>query len=145
MIEIRRPSRKECEDVKELIFGFKEFDIENSAFIFDGEKILGAADFKSDGKTALLNNLLVVENQEFLIDGLIKALINIADVRNHDYFAVKKEKREEFYIKIGFEKIQNQMEFDGMKMKESDYLYAKLPEFFQTSCSCDGGKKIELW
>ncbi|SHJ80039.1 hypothetical protein [Tepidibacter formicigenes] len=136
------------EDLKkiETILEEKNIDIknikENYLAVYDKDNILGFGGYD------LLNNIAVLKvidifdkNMENILkDGLIKSLLNLADINGIRIFMIKKDKNISFYKNIGFVELDNRDFILNLDINEEEYIYINLLEFFKNPCK--GNKHI---
>ena len=139
MIEITRAKAEDFDVIsKELLnheIGIS--DLENTMAIYDGNRVLGAAKYKREEITAFLEYMVVFEGGPFLNklkDGLIKSLLNMADLEGVKIFLIPKDYDEDFYKKLRFKELSDRDFVLSVDMDYSKYIYTKLPEFFEHAC-----------
>ena len=139
MIEITRARAEDFDSIsKELLKrGIEISNLENTMAIYDGKNLLGAAKYKREEITAFLEYMVVFEGGPFLDklkDGLIKSLLNMADIEGVKIFLIQKDADEDFYKKIRFKELSDRDFVLSMDVDYSRYIYTKLPEFFEHAC-----------
>lgn len=122
---------------------------ENCMVIYDGTEITGIASYERHGSIAILENLkiLTLDSGERLKDGLIRALLNMADLQGVRIFIIEKAEDFSFYEKMGFKSIAQRDFVMPAELREKikgddTHIYTMLPDFFEQGCkSCSGCKK----
>lgn len=122
--------------------------ISNCMIAYERGKPLAAAGFFSEDIDALIEFVVVCKNHhgEYLGDGIIKALLNLADKKGIKRVYVKGEELYPFFHKVGFEKMDKEA-FKGVippviseqLMKAEWVSVAILPDFFMKACRSTKG------
>ncbi len=138
MITICKAKTEDIEKIKKILEN-EGVDFENIKedflVVYEKNKILGLGGYKKIENVGILNYLRILEkNMELVLkDGLIKALLNLADLNKIKVFLVKKEDDEMFYKKIGFNALESRDFILNISLQEK-YLYIKLADFFNHPC-----------
>ncbi|OPJ57211.1 GNAT family N-acetyltransferase [Alkalithermobacter paradoxus] len=137
MLKITRIN-KEDKSVVESILN-RELDtqsLHNLLAIYDDKNILGCASYKTEDGIAYLKDFIVLDktSEGILKDGLIKSLLNLADLNGIKLFLIKKDINEKFFKKIGFMDLSEREFIVSENLKDEEYIYAILPDFFNTAC-----------
>ncbi len=108
---------------------------------YENEELLGFGGYEIKNSIAFLSTINVFDKNIELVlkDGLIKSLLNMADINGINIFMVKKWDQIDFYKRIGFNELSNKDFLLDIDMNENEYLYIKLAEFFKNPCK--GNKK----
>lgn len=109
---------------------------ENILCAYEKEKLLGFAGYKIESNIAFLSTINIFDNTLELVlkDGLIKSLLNRADLNGINIFMVKKYNAINFYKNIGFNELDNRDFLLEIDINENEYLYLKLADFFKNPC-----------
>jgi len=151
MFSIRETKEKDLLSLKEL-FEKHNLDLNssmggltNSMVIIDGNEYIGFASYKTlDNSEAVINVLFIDEmrRKELLGDGLLKAILNLADKRGVTLmYAISNGETYGFFDKVGlkstdydiFKQVNKNFPFIDYD-KEVKVVSAKLPDFFETAC-----------
>lgn len=140
MITIRREQKiDKIKEIKQEI----EIDIAKEVvFVMeDNDQIMGFGSYeKIDEKSAVLTNIEAFEGGFMVEDGIFRALLNDADLKGISWFFVKKECKKSFLQEIEFEDSIFDNSMLKLEIDISEYLYTKLPDFFQKPCKSCGKK-----
>ena len=103
---------------------------------YENEKLLGFAGYEIKSNIAFLSTINIFDKtlEMVLKDGLIKSLLNMADINGINIFMVKKCNTINFYNNIGFNELDNRDFLLGIDINENEYLYLKLADFFKNPC-----------
>jgi len=109
---------------------------QNILCAYEKEKLLGFAGYKIKSNIAFLSTINIFDNtlESVLKDGLIKSLLNRADLNGINIFMVKKHNEINFYKNIGFNELDNRDFLLEIDINENEYLYLKLADFFKNPC-----------
>ncbi|MBB6216669.1 amino-acid N-acetyltransferase [Anaerosolibacter carboniphilus] len=118
--------------------------IENSMVAYEGSSPLAAAGYEAFGSVAILRFLIVHRDhqREYLGDGIVKALLNLADRRGIQLMLTDALDCAGFLKKVGFEELSEDQKGDiGVQQviknnlnPQHTLLAAKLPDFFLKAC-----------
>lgn len=155
MISISVPLEDELSRIKELLrkenielFNLNSI-LDNSMVISEDSNIVGYANYillnEKHSNIGLIDKIIIKKEfrNQYLGDGLIKALLNLADSRGiNTIYSISSIEESHFYKNVGFTKIDSLDESLISKIKEytmliekdSIILEAKLPDFFQRAC-----------
>ncbi len=124
-------------------------DIHNSMIVIEGENIIGYGSYipiKIEDDCIGIIDVILIKNEfrnQYIGDGLIKSLLNLADKKGiSKVYALSNKKESLFYKKLGFVKRDK---LDEALIKETslnnifleadtEVFEAKLPDFFNKAC-----------
>ncbi|WP_099189268.1 GNAT family N-acetyltransferase [Tepidibacter mesophilus] len=107
---------------------------QNILCAYENGELLGFAGYEIKENIAFLSTINIFDKSLDMVlkDGLIKALLNMADINGINIFIVKKCDEINFYKNIGFNNLNNEeVLFD---VDENEYLYLKIADFFKNPC-----------
>ncbi|MEJ8555456.1 GNAT family N-acetyltransferase [Tepidibacter sp. Z1-5] len=109
---------------------------QNILCAYENEKLLGFAGYEIKNNIAFLSTINIFDKtlEMVLKDGLIKSLLNMADLNGINIFMVKKYDQINFYRNIGFKELDNRDFLLGIDINKNEYLYLKLADFFKNPC-----------
>ncbi|WFD12146.1 hypothetical protein [Tepidibacter hydrothermalis] len=109
---------------------------QNILCAYENEKLLGFAGYEIKNNVAFLSTINILDKtlEGVLKDGLIKSLLNMADLNGINIFMVKKCDPINFYRNIGFKELENRDFLLEIDINENEYLYLKLADFFKNPC-----------
>ena len=141
MITISKVDKKDIDFILNSINdkGLKINDIkENFLVIYDNVNILGYGGFDVYNSICIMNSLEILDQSVDMImrDGLIKALVNLADLNKHKIFIIKKDEYEKFYNNLGFNELSNREFILELDLIDKEYIYADINNFFNQPCRC---------
>ncbi|SKC72833.1 GNAT family N-acetyltransferase [Maledivibacter halophilus] len=154
MINIRVPEEKDKNKIIDLLTSEKvnNFDLHNeilnnSMAVYDGDKILGYSSYKKlSNKNMALIDLLIVKQEyrgQYIGDGLIKAILNLADKRQiKKVYLISHGENSIFYEKAGLikrkiEDCKEIIKYIGNELGNEETVevfQAILPDFFNKAC-----------
>lgn len=154
MINIRVSEEKDKKKILKLLNEEKvEIDnldtekLKNSMVICDGEKIIGYSSYiKIPNLDIAFVDILVINSEyqgQYMGDGLIKALLNLADKRQiKKVYAIEESNNSSFFKKVGLTKRKFRVSDDIMKYFNKglaaneiiNVFEAILPDFFNKAC-----------
>jgi amino-acid N-acetyltransferase len=118
--------------------------LENSMIAYDGNVPLAAAGYEAFGSIAVLRFVIVHKDhqREYLGDGIVKALLNLADKRGTQLMLADAYDNAPFFKKVGFEELSDVQKSDmeiqqviESNLNSQHMLFAaKLPDFFLKAC-----------
>ncbi|MFT9496471.1 GNAT family N-acetyltransferase [Anaerosolibacter sp.] len=118
--------------------------LENTMVAYEGNIPLAAAGYESFGSVAVLRFVIVHKEhqREYLGDGIVKALLNLADKRGIELMLVDTQHCTEFFAKVGFQDLDEDQKSDvnisqiiNNNLNAYHKLFAaKLPDFFLKAC-----------
>ncbi|WP_248476587.1 hypothetical protein [Tepidibacter aestuarii] len=103
---------------------------------YENEELLGFAGYEIKNNIAFLSTINIFDKtlEMVLKDGLIKSLLNMADINGIKIFMVKECGQMNFYKNIGFDKLYNRDFLLDIDIDENEYSYIKLADFFENPC-----------
>lgn len=107
--------------------------ISNCMIAYDNKTPVAVAGFKQKQNVAFIKFVIVSKNRrrEYLGDGIVKALLNVADKKGINKVYVNADKDNLFFKEIGFQEVKKHCEsIDDFKM----VLEVTLPDYFLKSC-----------
>ncbi|QXM06060.1 GNAT family N-acetyltransferase [Crassaminicella indica] len=149
MLEIKSASQKEIYIIKKLIkesnLDIEEIEdyIKNCMVAYDNKQPVAAAGFIPIEDMAIIKFVVVSKNRrrEYLGDGIVKAILNLADKMGIKKVFVNTDKEEQFFIKLGFKEVAlEELKKDCSKghiinqLNEKKLLYVALPDYFLKAC-----------
>ncbi|KXZ39887.1 hypothetical protein SAMN05661008_00891 [Alkalithermobacter thermoalcaliphilus JW-YL-7 = DSM 7308] len=144
MLKIVKVNEKDIDKLNTLLKKSIETDmLDSSLVIYDNEEILGYASYKQKGNIAYLNDFFIFNEtmNNILKDGLIKSLLNLADINGIKLFLVEKNEDELFLKKIGFKDLSESELILDKDIQINKYLCAILPDFFDSACHSKNNNK----
>ncbi len=118
--------------------------LENAMIAYDGDVPLAAAGYEAFGSVAVLRFVIVHKDhqREYLGDGIVKALLNLADKRGIQLMLAYAEDYVAFFKKVGFEELSDVQKNDSTiqhvisstQPPQSKLYAARLPDFFLKAC-----------
>lgn len=121
--------------------------LNNSMVVCNGDKIIGYSSYIEIPNTniAFIDNLIIKSEYQgqYMGDGLIKSLLNLADKRQlKKIYAIEENNNSFFYKKVGLTKRQIKVSEDVLKyignnledIKTIKVFEAILPDFFNKAC-----------
>lgn len=114
---------------------------DNFLVVYENDSILGFGGYDVIESMAILKLLTITEKSMELIlkDGLIKALLNLADLSKIKIFIIKKDTDEKFYKNIGFKELENKDFILNIEMDDKKYIYINIDDFFNNPCKGNKG------
>ncbi|RKD27697.1 N-acetylglutamate synthase, GNAT family [Caminicella sporogenes DSM 14501] len=152
MIKIEIPSEKDKICISNLLYEckYKEINLDekinNSMAVYDGNDLIGFASYiyVEDDNMGIIDIIAVKEEfrGQYIGDGLIKALLNLADKRGiSKIYVISDSVNSLFFKKVGFTKrngsvYKNLRKYLSLNYDEGniEIFEAKLPDFFNKSC-----------
>lgn len=154
MINIRVAEEKDKKKIFALLDGEKiritNLDtgrLNNSMVVCDGDKIIGYSSYIEipNTKIAFMDSLIIKSEYQgqYMGDGLIKSLLNLADKRQlKKVYVIEENNNSSFYKKVGLTKREFKVSEDILKYIKNDLevnetikvFEAILPDFFNKSC-----------
>lgn len=133
MIEIKLVNDNIIKDILKLD---NNIDIENikenkdtCMVIVEKKDIYGYAYYIKQNEYAIIKEIKLFNNNKSLFDGLLKAILNLADLNLLQYVLVNKpDNYKDIYNNIGF----RDYNYNG----ETDYLCVNIKEYFEKECRC---------
>ncbi|SHH50187.1 GNAT family N-acetyltransferase [Tepidibacter thalassicus] len=115
---------------------------DNFLVVYEENDILGFGGYELLDNIAVLKIIDIFDKgmDSILRDGLIKSLLNLADINGIRIFMVKKDENVSFYKNIGFKDLKNRDFILNLDVNEDEYLYINILEFFTNPCR--GNKKV---
>jgi N-acetylglutamate synthase-like GNAT family acetyltransferase len=109
---------------------------QNILCAYENNQLLGFAGYEIKNNMAFLKTINVIDKTLGMVlkDGLIKSLLNMADINGINIFMVKKYDEMSFYKNIGFNDLNNRDFLLDINIDENEYLYIKLTDFFKNPC-----------
>lgn len=154
MLELTRIKPQDTQRLESILRenGIVKCSQENCMAIYDGSDITGIASFDRYESIAILENIAILSGDpgDRLKDGLLRALLNMADLQGIRIFIVEKGIDSAFYEKMGFKGISQREfvlpeELKGLIGDDNKHIYTLLPDFFEQGCkscnSCSGCNK----
>ncbi len=149
MLEIKVATAHEI-DIIQNILDHQQVDlhqlssyISNCMIVYDNENPVGTAGFIQNKDIAELQFVVIHQNRqrEYLGDGLIKSLLNLADRKGIKQVFVNPKAHPLFFKKVGFKKVSleelnlyNTLFSKSLAGKENQLLKVQLPDFFSSAC-----------
>lgn len=150
MLTIKIANQKDMPNIQDLISDhhFDEVNLEAMAdhcmIAYDNEMPVAAAGYESFGPIGILRFVVVRRDRqrEYLGDGILKAVLNLADKKGIRRIIAGTQHHGEFFKKVGFSKLNiQQHEDEAIKMfieknfgHDFSLWEAMLPDFFQKAC-----------
>ncbi|QEK12191.1 GNAT family N-acetyltransferase [Crassaminicella thermophila] len=144
MLEIKTASYDEIPVIEKFLkennFNIDQIEkyILNCMIAYDNKIPVAVAGFKQKKNVAIIEFVIVTKNRrrEYLGDGIVKALLNVADKKGIEKVYVNTDKSNLFFKKIGFKEVKNYCEYiDDLNMLESNMiLQVTLPDYFFKAC-----------
>jgi amino-acid N-acetyltransferase len=158
VINIRVSEEKDKKKILELINEEKikitdldTGELRNSMVVCDGERIIGYSNYiKIPNLNIAFVDMLIINNTyrgQYMGDGLIKSLLNLADKRQiKKVYAIKENNNSAFFKKVGLTKREFKPSEDILKYIKKDLgadgiinvFEAILPDFFNKACKSKG-------
>ncbi|KXG76842.1 GNAT family N-acetyltransferase [Thermotalea metallivorans] len=150
MLTIKIANQKDMSNIQDLINNhhLDEINLEAMAdhcmIAYDNEIPVAAAGYESFGSIGILRFVVVRRDRqrEYLGDGILKAVLNLADKKGIRRMIVGTQQHGKFFKKVGFCKLNiQQHEDEAIKTfieknfrQDVSLWEAMLPDFFQKSC-----------
>lgn len=154
MINIRVPEENDKKKILDLLNeeniknnNFNNKSLHNSMIVCDGDKIVGYSNYIEipDNHVAFLDELIIKSEYQgqYIGDGLIKSLLNLADKRQiKKVYVLATNENSLFFKKVGLtirqlNVSQHIAKYIGNNLTEKDTIEvfeALLPDFFNESC-----------
>lgn len=154
MITIRIPVLEEVNDIKALLSKYGvdctrvTKNINDSMVVLDGEKIIGYGSYNTveikDKNIGIIDTILIRKEfrNQYIGDGLVKALLNLADKKGIiKVYSLSNKEKSLFYKKLGFiesekldEYLIKEITSRNIPLNEVKIYKVKLPDFFNKAC-----------
>lgn len=114
---------------------------DNFLVVYENDSILGFGGYDILENIAALKVLTITEKsmESILKDGLIKSLLNLADLNKLKIFIIKKDNDEKFYKNIGFKELENRDFILNLDLNYKEYIYINIDDFFNNPCKGNKG------
>ena len=111
---------------------------DNFLVVYENNRILGYGGYDIYGKICKMNILKILDRDLDIVmrDGLIKSLLNLADLSNLNFFILKKDENESLYKNIGFTDLTRAEFKVDFEINKEEYLYINIDNFFSHPCKC---------